>query len=313
MTKNDKKMQLPKITADDLFSSQEDRDKIATVRNIDINNIVDFPDHPFKVRQDDNLNKMVDSINEMGVLNPIIVRPLENGKYQMISGHRRKFASKLANKTNIPAIVKNLTDDEAVILMVDSNIQREELLPSEKAFAYKMKLEAIKHQGIRTDLTLSPMATKLESKNSAQIIADENGENRDNIYRYIRLTELIPELLQKVDDKVIAFRPAVELSYLSVDNQTDLLDIIDYSDATPSLAQAIQLKKLEQAGELNADVIDDIMSVEKPNQVEKLKLNAEPILKVLPKGFPLKQLEERVVKALILLDKTEKKRDMDSR
>ncbi len=313
MTKNDKKMQLPKITADDLFSSQEDRDKIATVRNIDIDNIEDFPEHPFKVKKDSNLDKMVDSITEMGVLNPIIVRPLENGKYQMISGHRRKFASKLANKTNIPAIVKNLTDDEAVILMVDSNIQREELLPSEKAFAYKMKLDAIKHQGIRTDLTSVPVAQKFENITSREVVANDVGESQDQIRRYIRLTELIPELLQKVDDKIIAFRPAVELSYLSVDNQTDLLDIIDYSDATPSLAQAIQLKKLEQSGELNADVIDDIMSVEKPNQVEKFKLNAEPILKVLPRNFELKNLENRIIKALILLDKTEKKRDMDSR
>ncbi len=273
MTKNDKKMQLPKITADDLFSSQEDRDKIATVRNIDIDNIVDFPDHPFKVRQDDNLNKMVESINEMGVLNPIIVRPLENGKYQMISGHRRKFASKLANKDNIPAIVKDLTDDEATILMVDSNIQREELLPSEKAFAYKMKLEAIKHQGERNDLTSAPLGHKLDNKTSREIIADEQNESREQIRRYIRLTELIPELLQKVDDKIIAFRPAVELSYLSIDNQTDLVDIIDYTDATPSLAQAIQMKKLEQKGELNADVIDDLLSKEKPNQVEKIRFN----------------------------------------
>ncbi len=298
MAKEKLKMELPKITPDDIFSTQEDREKIATVRNIDIENIVDFPDHPFKVKNDESLNKMVESINDMGVLNPIIVRPIENGQYQMISGHRRKFASKLANKTSIPAIIKELTDDEAIILMVDSNIQREELLPSEKAFAYKMKLEAIKHQGERSDLTLSPLATKLENKNSAQIIADENGENRDNIYRYIRLTYLIPELLEKVDNKIIAFRPAVELSYLSKNNQTDLIDIIDYTGATPSLSQAIKMKKLEQEGKLDTDQIDDILSAQKPNQAEKMSFNRERIQEVLPKNIDDKKAEKIIIEAL---------------
>lgn len=313
MTKNDKKMQLPKIEVDDLFTTQEDRDKVGVIKNIQLDMLEEFPEHPFKVKDDESLQKMKDSIIELGVLNPIIVRPTEKNCYQIVSGHRRKLACELSGITEIPAIVKDITDDEAIILMVDSNIQREKLLPSEKAFAYKMKLEALKHQGIRSDLTLSPMGTKLESKNSAQTIAEENGESKNNVYRYIRLTELIDELLDKVDEEIIAFRPAVEISYLSVDNQKALLDYIDLQLVTPSLSQAIQIKEMDKAGTLNADKIEDILSVEKPNQIERVKFNRERITNVLPKNVTEERMEDFVVKAIEFYSKALRKREEQSR
>ena len=245
MSEKESKMQLPKL--DSLFTTQEQReyDNAEKVVDININDIVDFPNHPFKVIDDDKMNETVESVKKYGVIHAIIVRKNKEGKYEIISGHRRKRACEIARKEKIPCIVKDLSDEEATILMVDSNLQREEILPSEKAFAYKMKFEALKSKGIRNDLTSSPLATKLDT---AEMIANENGEGRDQVYRYIRLTELIPEILQLVDEKRIAFRPAVELSYLSEENQYVLLDIMQFSDATPSLAQAIRMKKLEQEG-----------------------------------------------------------------
>lgn len=293
MTEKDKRMELPKMSLDDLFTIQGERDAKETIVAIPINEIDDFPNHPYKVKDDDKMLEMSENIKRYGVTQPVIVRQKDNGRFEMISGHRRKRASVLAGKENINAIVKKLTDEEAVILMVDSNEnQREEILPSEKAFAYKMKYEALKKQGQRTDLTSDPMEQKLNSKTTREIVAEKTGESASNIQRYIRLTFLIPEILDMVDEKKIAFRPAVEISYLSEDNQYVLLDIMQFSDITPSLAQAIHLKKLEQEGNLDTDKIEELMSQEKPNQVEKLKFNAERFEAVFPKNIQSNQEKE---------------------
>lgn len=283
MKEQEQKMKLPKL--DDLFTSQEQRDyeNAEKVEEIDISKISNFPDHPFKVVNDDKMEEMVKSIKEYGVILPVIVRPKEDGTYEMISGHRRKRACELAGVKQIRCIVKNLTDDEATILMVDSNIQREEILPSEKAFAYKMKLEAMKHQGKRVDLeedeTYRPLGDKLKS---ADIMGQEIGESARTIQRYIRLTYLIPELLEQVDLKRIAFRPAVELSYLSEENQYVVQNIFEFDEVTPSLSQAIRLKKLEQEGHLTEEKIEEIMQQEKPNQKEFIKIHNERIEKYIP-------------------------------
>lgn len=293
MTEKDKRMELPKMSLDDLFTIQGERDAKETIVAIPINEIDDFPNHPYKVKDDDKMLEMSENIKRYGVTQPVIVRQKDDGRFEMISGHRRKRASILAGKENINAIVKKLTDEEPVILMVDSNEnQREEILPSEKAFAYKMKYEALKKQGQRTDLTSDPMEQKLNSKTTREIVAEKTGESASNIQRYIRLTFLIPEILDMVDEKKIAFRPAVEISYLSEDNQYVLLDIMQFSDITPSLAQAIHLKKLEQEGNLDTDKIEELMSQEKPNQVEKLKFNAERFEAVFPKNIQSNQEKE---------------------
>ena len=247
---------------------------------------------------------MRDIIKENGVLVPVLVRPKENGTYEMISGHRRKRASELAEKETIPCIVRDLTDDEATIIMVDSNMQREEILPSEKAFAYKMKLEALNHQGKRTDLTCDQVGYKLERKKSVELLADEVGDS---------ITELIPELLEMVDEKRIAFLPAVELSYLTEEQQYNLLDCIEYNDATPSHAQAIKLKKMSQAGTLTEDDIDDILSQEKPNQIPKMKFDEGRIRSVLPKNIEEPKIEDFVVKAIEHYSKYLRQRNMDAR
>ena len=283
MKEQEQKMKLPKL--DDLFTSQEQRDyeNAEKVEEIDISKISNFPDHPFKVVNDDKMEEMVKSVKVYGVILPVIVRPKEDGTYEMISGHRRKRACELAGVKQIRCIVKNLTDDEATILMVDSNIQREEILPSEKAFAYKMKLEAMKHQGKRVDLeedeTYRPLGDKLKS---ADIMGQEIGESARTIQRYIRLTYLIPELLEQVDLKRIAFRPAVELSYLSEENQYVVQNIFEFDEVTPSLSQAIRLKKLEQEGHLTEEKIEEIMQQEKPNQKEFIKIHNERIEKYIP-------------------------------
>ena len=273
MKEQEQKMKLPKL--DDLFTSQAQRDyeKAEKVEKIDISKISDFPNHPFKVKDDDKMEEMVKSIKQYGVILPVIVRPKDDGTYEMISGHRRKRACELAGVKQIRSIVKNLSDDEATILMVDSNIQREEILPSEKAFAYKMKLEAMRHQGKNIDIdgnvTSAPMVQKLTSR---EILGNEVGESRENIRRYIRLTHLIPELLEQVDLKRIAFRPAVELSYLSEENQYVIQNIFEFDEVTPSLSQAIRLKKLEQEGKLTEEKIEEILGQEKPNQKEFIKI-----------------------------------------
>ena len=272
-------MKLPKL--DDLFTTQEERDYAVAekVQEIDISKISNFPDHPFKVNDDEKMQDMVKSIKEYGVILPVIVRPKEDGTYEMISGHRRKRACELAGVKQIRCIVKNLSDDEATILMVDSNIQREEILPSEKAFAYKMKLEAMKHQGKQLETTSAPMEQKLTTR---EIIANENGESASNIQRYIRLTELIPELLEEVDNKRIAFRPAVELSYLSEENQYVVLNKLEFDEVSPSLSQAIILKKMEQEGTITEEKIEELLDKEKPNQKEFIKIHNEKIDRYIP-------------------------------
>ena len=283
MKEQESKMILPKL--DDLFTTQEQRDfeNAEKVEFIDINKITDFPNHPFKVKNDDKMQDMVESIKEYGVILPTIVRPKENGTYEMVSGHRRKLACQLAGVDKIKCIVKNLSDDEATILMVDSNIQREEILPSEKAFAYKLKLDAMKLQGKRVDLeeneTLTPVVAKLRTDEK---LANEVGESRENIRRYIRLTYLIPELLEQVDNKRIAFRPAVELSYLSEDYQYIVLNKLEYDEVSPSLSQAITLKKMQQEGTISEEKIENLLDKEKPNQKEFIRIHHERIEKYIP-------------------------------
>ena len=279
-------MKLPKL--DDLFTTQEERDYAVAekVQEIDISKISNFPDHPFKVNDDEKMQEMVKSIKEYGVILPVIVRPKEDGTYEMISGHRRKRACELAGVKQIRCIVKNLSDDEATILMVDSNIQREEILPSEKAFAYKMKLEAMKHQGKHIDLeedtTSVPLAQKYENMTSREILGKQAGESQDQIRRYIRLTYLIPELLDEVDSKRIAFRPAVELSYLSDENQYVVLNKLEFDEVSPSLSQAIILKKMEQEGTITEEKIEELLDKEKPNQKEFIKIHNEKIDRYIP-------------------------------
>ncbi|MBQ2835457.1 MAG: ParB/RepB/Spo0J family partition protein [Clostridia bacterium] len=303
------------MNLDDLFSTQEERDNanLEKVVEVKLTDITDFPNHPFKVKDDDEMDKMRQSVEQYGVVHPILVRPTKDGKYEMISGHRRKRASELANKETIPCIVRNLSDDEATIIMVDSNMQREEILPSEKAFAYKMKLDALNHQGKRNDLTCGQVGHKLENNKSRDIIAENSEDSARQIQRFIRLTELIPELLEMVDDKKIAFNPAVEISYLDEDNQYALLDCIEYSDATPSHAQAIVMKKLFQSGELDADKIDDILSEEKPNQKQKIKFDNDRIRNVLPKNIEEPKIEDFVVKAIEHYSKYLRQREMGAR
>ncbi len=310
MSKNEIKMPLPKL--DDLFSTQEERDnaKLEKVIDINLNDIDDFPNHPFKVIQNEEMEQMRDSIKENGVLVPALVRPKADGRYEMISGHRRKFASSLAQQETLPCIVRDLSDDEAIIIMVDSNMQREEILPSEKAFAYKMKLEAISHQGKRTDLTSCQVGEKFRSDN---LLAEKSEDSARQIQRYIRLTELIPELLDMVDEKKIAFNPAVEISYLTEDEQYILLDCIEYNVATPSHAQAIALKKMSQDGTLTEDSVDDIMAQEKPNQIPKMKFNAERIRSVLPKNIEDNKIEDYVVNAISFYEKHLRQKQIGAR
>ncbi len=294
MKEQESKMILPSV--DSLFMSQAERDMIDAekVEYIDIDKIKDFPNHPFKVVNDDKMQELASSIKEYGVILPIMVRPKEDGTYEIVSGHRRKMAAQIAGLKDIKCIVKDLTDDEATIIMVDSNIQREEILPSERAFAYKMKLEAMKHQGIRNDLTSRPVGDKL----STEVLGEEVGESARQIQRYIRLTELIPEVLQMVDDKKVAFRPAVELSYLSEENQYVLLNIMEFNECTPSLAQAIRLKKLEQEGNLTEEKLETIMEQEKPNQKEQIKFGVEKIQDYFPKGYTQEQMENKIKELL---------------
>ena len=298
MAKDLSKMPLPKL--DDLFTTEEERTNanLEKVIDIKITNIDDFPDHPFKVIENDDMYNMRDSIKENGVLVPALVRPKSDGRYEMVSGHRRKFASQLANKETMPCIVRNLSDDEAVIIMVDSNLQREEILPSERAFAYKMKLEALNHQGKKLTTTSVQLEQKSDTKYSRKILSEELGTSEAQIQRFIRLTELIPELLDLVDEKQIALSPAVELSFLNDEQQYAVLDCIECNIATPSHAQAIRLKKMSQEGTLTTDEIEDILSEEKPNQIPKIKFDATRIRNVLPKNIEEKKIEDFVVSAI---------------
>ena len=282
---------------DDLFQTDESREeaKLSKIRDIPISEIDEFPDHPFKVLMDEDMEQLVESIKRNGVMTPATVRLKEDGRYELISGHRRKKACELAGLETLKCEVKELTRDEAIIVMVESNLQRSVILPSEKAFAYKMCLEAMKRQGERSDLTSSPMGTKLRSDAK---LAEKVGESRNQIQRYIRLTELVPEILQMVDERQIAFRPAVEVSYLTEEQQYTLLEAMEYNDATPSLAQAIKMKKYNQDGKLTSEVIQSIMEEEKPNQKEKPAFRDERITKLIPKTVPRGQETDFVVKAL---------------
>lgn len=292
-----KRTEIELTAYDDLFQTDESRAEasLSKVREIPISEIDEFPDHPFKVLIDGDMEQLVDSIKHRGVMTPATVRLKEDGRYELISGHRRKKACELAGIETLKCEVKELTRDEAVIVMVESNLQRTTILPSEKAFAYKMRLEAMKRQGERSDLTSSPMGTKLRSDAE---LAEKVGESRNQIQRFIRLTELVPEILQMVDERQIAFRPAVELSYLSEEQQYTLLEAMEYHDATPSLAQAIKMKKFMQEDKLTDEVIQSIMQEEKPNQKEKPAFRDERITKLIPKSVPKGQESDFVVKAL---------------
>lgn len=310
-------LNLPSL--DDLFTTEAEREdaKLEKVVLLPPEEISEFPNHPFQVRMDEAMKEMARSVRENGVLVPALVRPKEGGGYEMVSGHRRKRAAELAGLREIPCIIRNLTDDQAIVIMVDSNLQREQILPSEKAFAYKMKLEAMKKQGFRSDLTSGPLGQKL----TREVIAEQSPDGARQIQRYIRLTNLIPELLSLVDNSVLkepgkpqmALRPAVELSYLRKEEQLDLFDLIEVMDATPSHAQALKLRRLSEGKgpgqRLARDAIVSIMQEEKPNQVEQFKMPKERISKFFPAGTPAKKMEETIVKALELYRRRQRDRE----
>ena len=284
-------------TLDDLFSTQEMRDdaKLAKIRDIPLELIDDFPDHPFKVRDDEDMMQLVESIKERGVITPATVRQKEDGRYELVSGHRRKRACELAGFETLRCEVVDLTRDEATILMVESNFQRSQILPSEKAYAYKMRLEAMNRQGQRTDLTSTPVVSKLRTN---ETLGTEVGESREQIRRYIRLTNLVPELLDLVDEGRMKMRPAVEISFLDEDCQRDLVDEIDLNDCTPSHDQTIRMRKMFEEGKLTPEAIQAIMSEQKPNQRERIVLSGDKVRQYIPKNIPLNQTEDYVCKAL---------------
>ena len=307
-------------SVDSIFTTQEERDNAQRSYVIDLPaaQISDFPNHPFKVRMDESMMELADSVKQHGILVPSLVRPMPDGSYQMVSGHRRKRAAELAELTTVPCIVRELTDDEAIIIMVDSNLQREQVLPSEKAFAYKMKLDAMKRQqGERTDLTSATPLQKLGGKTSREILAEQSGESHEQIRKYIRLTNLTPKLLDMVDNTVLkekdkpqmALCPAVELSYLPENEQTALLEIMESEDCTPSHAQAIKIRDFSEKGKLNPEVILSIMQEEKPNQVEQFKIPRNRIDKFFPAGTPAQKIEDTIVKALEMYRKRERGRE----
>lgn len=289
---------LPTNTLDELFSTQEERDdaKLSKIRDIPLELIDDFPDHPFKVRDDEDMIQLVESVKERGVITPATVRQKEDGRYELISGHRRKRACELAGFEALRCEVVDLDRDAATVLMVESNYQRSQILPSEKAFAYKMRLEAMKRQGQRSDLTSSPVGTKFDR--SSEVITEETGDSRNQIHRYIRLTNLVPELLDLVDEGKIKMRPAVELSYLDEDCQRAVVDEIDLNQCTPSHDQTIRMRKFFTDGKLTPEVVSAIMGEEKPNQREKIVLRGDKVRSLIPKNIPVSQTEDYVVKAL---------------
>ena len=303
MDERESKIKMP-FKIDDFFTTQEERDdmKKEKVEEIDISLLDQFPNHPFKVLENEDLKKLTESVKDNGILEPIIVRKKDNDRYEIISGHRRKKACELNGFTKIPCLIRDMSDDEAIIYMVDSNMHREQILPSEKAYAYKLKLDALKHQGKRNDLTYVPVAQKLRT--SREIIGEEAGESQDQIRRYVRLTELIPVLLQYVDNAFLgekpemALRPAVEISYLTKDEQQMLAGSIEFYSCTPSHAQSIRLRKLSEEGKLDSDSIYEIMEEEKPNQIPKLKLNESKLREVLPSSITNDRIEEFILKAI---------------
>ena len=301
-----KKIELASV--DDLFSTEESRqdEQLEKIQEIPLSELHPFKDHPFKVKDDDAMIETADSIKKYGVLVPAIARPRPDGGYELVAGHRRRRASELAGKETMPVIVRDLDDDAATIIMVDSNLQRENLLPSERAFAYKMKLEAIKHQGARTDLTSVQVEQKLSARDQ---VAKEAGERSGiQVMRYVRLTELIPELLDMVDEKKIAFNPAYELSFLKPDEQQMLVETMDYEQATPSLSQAQRMKKFSQDGKLSEDVMLAIMSEEKKGDLDKVTLSSDTLRKYFPKSYTPAKMQETIIK---LLEQWQKKRQRD--
>ena len=306
MKSSAKKIELASV--DDLFSTEESRqdEQLEKIQEIPLSELHPFKDHPFKVKDDDAMIETADSIKKYGVLVPAIARPLPDGGYELVAGHRRRRASELAGKETMPVIVCDLDDDAATIIMVDSNLQRENLLPSERAFAYKMKLEAIKHQGARTDLTSVQVEQKLSARDQ---VAKEAGERSGiQVMRYVRLTELIPELLDMVDEKKIAFNPAYELSFLKPDEQQMLVETMDYEQATPSLSQAQRMKKFSQEGKLSEDVMLAIMSEEKKGDLDKVTLSSDTLRKYFPKSYTPAKMQETIIK---LLEQWQKKRQRD--
>ena len=312
--KNVQKIDLGLTGYDELFMNDAERkeNKLPRIYDVPISEIDDFPDHPFKVKVDEDMDQLVQSIKERGIITPVTLRPKEDGRYEIVSGHRRKKACELAGLDTVKAEVREMTRDEAIILMVESNLQRSTILPSEKAFSYKMRLEAMKRQqGERTDLTSVPVGQRLSTR---EIIAESSPDSNTQIQRYIRLTELIPELLQLVDESRIAFRPAVELSYLKKEEQTALLEEISYTDATPSLAQAIKMKKFSNEGKLSHEVIESIMSEEKPNQKEKINIKYEDARKFIPASVPYDKTGDYIMKALEYYHRyQERQKDRDAR
>ena len=308
-----KEIKMPLPSAADLFSTQEERDNESreSVREIPLGEISDFPNHPFKVKMDESMADMAESVKQYGVLVPALVREKPEGGYEMIAGHRRKMASELAEKKEIPCIVRNLTDDEAVLIMVDSNLQREQILPSEKAFAYKMKLDAMKRQAGRPCKNNSVPVGQNFGQTSRELLAEKSPDSNTQIQRYICLTELITPILDMVDSGKIAIRPAVELSYLPKEQQTILLDTMQLEDCTPSHAQAIKMRKFADEGRLNEDVILSILSEEKGNQKEQFRMPKERISKYFSPGTPAKQMEDTIVKALELYRKRERTKDRE--
>ncbi len=284
----------------ELFMNEEGRaeSRLPRIYDIPLSEIDDFPNHPFKVKMDEDMNQLVQSVKERGVITPITLRQKEDGRYEIVSGHRRRKACELAGLERVPAEIKELSRDEAIILMVESNLQRSIILPSEKAFSYKMRLEAMKRQAGRPQENCSPVDNNLKGIKTASLFKEQTGDGQAQVYRYIRLTELIPELLDMVDENKIAFRPAVELSYLTETEQHNLLNSISYNDATPSLPQAIRLKEFSKAGKLSAEVIEAILGEEKPNQKEKISFKAERLRPYIPSTVPLEKTEDYIIKAL---------------
>ena len=308
MKSSAKKIELASV--DDLFSTEEGRQdaKLEKIQEIPLSELHPFRNHPFKVKDDEAMMETADSIKQYGILVPAIARPDPEGGYELVAGHRRHRASELAEKETMPVIVRDLDDDAATIIMVDSNLQRESLLPSERAFAYKMKLEAMKHQGDRVDLTCSQVGNKLEGKKSSEILAEQVGQSKNQIFRYIRLTELISELMDMVDEKKIALSPAYELSFLKKEEQVDLLDAMDSEQATPSLSQAQRLKKYSQEGHLTLDMMRVIMGEEKKSDLDRVTFTSDTLRKYFPKSYTPQRMQETIIK---LLEAWQKKRQRD--
>lgn len=300
MTSKGRKSDFELPTLDDLFSTQQERDeaKLDKIRDIPIAEIDDFPNHPFQVRNDEDMLQLVESIKEHGVMTPAVLRVKDDGRFEVVAGHRRKRACELAGLDTLRSEVKHLSRDEATVYMVESNFQRSTILPSEKAYAYKMRMDALNRQGKRSDLTSDPVGGKLKGKESAQLIGEQSGDSQTQVRRYIRLTYLIPELLQLVDEGKMKMRPAVELSYLNVDFQRDVLENIELNDCTPSHAQTIRMRRLYEEHSLTPEVIADIMCEQKPNQRERMVFNGERMRKLLPRDLPMNKTEDYICEAI---------------